>query len=154
MENLPDIADQMNTTLMLDAARRGDMEDAEKYGLRIPQVPMKVVHLFGPGFCIRELHIPAGTFVIGHAHKTPLANMLVKGTMKVCSEGQWQTLEAPFFFVGVPGRKAALSLSDSIWQNILVTDETDPDKIEQQFVMHSDEYKSFQSAHPQLQGEL
>lgn len=139
-----DIAVEMNTTLMLDAAARGDLEEAEKFGLRIPQVDMRVVHLFGPKFCIRELHIPAGTFLIGHAHKEPLANMLVKGKIRVCSDGVWSDLEAPFFFVGKPGRKAAIALSDCIWQNILVTDETDPAEIEKLFVVHSEQWTAAQ----------
>lgn len=144
MENLPDIANHMNLSLMLDAASSGDLEAAEKFGLRVLKEKCKVFHHFGPGFAIREMHIPAGTFVIGHAHKQPLANMLVRGLIRVCSEGRWSTLEAPFFFVGSPGRKAALALTDTIWQNILVTDERDPAKIEQLFVAHSDEWTATQ----------
>jgi hypothetical protein len=151
VENLPDIADHMNTTLMLEAALGGDFERAEYFGLRLPQVPLKLVHLFGPGFCIRELHIPAGTFVVGHAHKDALSNMLVKGTMQVCSAGRWSKMEAPLFFVGTPGRKAAIALSDSIWQNILVTDETDIAKIEELFIETSEEFKKH--TYLQLQGE-
>ena len=135
---------------MLDAAKRGDLELAEHYGLRIPQVELKVFHLFGPGFCIRELHIPAGTFLIGHAHKRALANELLKGEMLVQSNGKWSKMSAPLFFVGVPGRKAAIALSDSIWRNILVTNETDPATIESLFVEHSEE---FEKSRPQLQGE-
>jgi hypothetical protein len=126
--------------LALHAAGQGNLEEAERLMLQNPQMDLPVVHLFGPGFCIRELHIPAGTFLIGHAHKKPLANMLVKGLIRVCSENRWATLEAPFFFVGSPGRKAAVALTDTIWQNILVTDETDPAKIEELFVDHSEQW--------------
>lgn len=140
MENLPDIADQMNTALMLDAAKRGDLEAVEYYGLRMPQVSLKVFHLFGPGFCIRELHIPAGTFLVGHFHKEPLANELLKGELIVQSAGQWSKMVAPLFFVGVPGRKAALALTDSVWRNILATQETDPEKIEALFVEKSPQW--------------
>jgi len=136
----------MNTQLMLDAANRGDIELAEEFGLRLPQTDMPVQHLFGPGFVIRELHIPAGTFLIGHAHKQPLANMLVKGKMRVYSNGRWAAMEAPLFFVGVPGRKAAIALEDSIWQNILVTDETDPAAIENLFVSHSAQWEVFHNS--------
>jgi hypothetical protein len=152
VENLPDIADQMNTSLMLDAAKRGDLEEAERFGLRLAQLPLKTFHLFGPGFCIRELHIPAGTFLIGHAHKQALANELLKGEMLVQSDGRWSKMTAPLFFVGVPGRKAAIALTDSIWRNILVTEETDPAVIESLFAEPSEEFKQHQR--PQLQGEL
>jgi hypothetical protein len=138
-----DIAVIMNTQLMLDAAARGDLNEAEHYGLRIPQAHCPVFHHFGPGFCIREMHAPKGTFLIGHAHKQPMANMLIKGRMLVCSEGRWSMMEAPLFFVGSVGRKAAVVLEDSIWQNILVTDLTDPTKVEEVFIEHSDEWTAF-----------
>lgn len=138
-----DIAVAMNTQLMMDAAARGDLASAEYYGLRIPQVPCPVFHHFGPGFCIREMHIPRGTFVIGHAHKQPLANMFVKGHMLVSSDGRWSDMQAPLFFVGTLGRKAAIALEDSIWQNIIVTDSTDPATIEAIFIEHSDEWTAF-----------
>lgn len=145
-----DIAVVMNTRLMLDAAARGDLEEAERFGLRIPQANCKVFHHFGPGFCIREMHIPKGTFVVGHAHKQPLANMFVKGHMVVLSDGRWSDMFAPLFFVGSTGRKAAIAFEDSIWQNIIVTDEVDPDKIEALFIEHSDEWTAF---HNQQNGE-
>lgn len=136
-----DIAVSMNTQLMLEAANKGDVEAAEKFGLRIPQVTCEVFHHFGPGFAIREMHIPAGTFVIGHSHKEPLANMLVKGEMLLFINGRKSLLQAPFFFVGTPGRKSAIALTDSIWQNILVTDSTDPAEIESLFVEHSEAWE-------------
>jgi hypothetical protein len=137
VKNELEISGHMNTMLMLDAAKYGDLELAEQYGLKMKQTECRVEHLFGPGFCIREMHIPAGTFVIGHAHRQPLANMLVQGTLVVQSEGRWSHMTAPLFFVGVPGRKSAIALTDSIWQNILVTDETDPSVIEELFVEKS-----------------
>ena len=140
MNNSLQLADRMNTSLMLDAAANGNMEVAEEFGLKLPQTECRVVHLFGPGFCIREMHIPAGTFVIGHSHKESLANMLVQGSLQVQSEGRWSLMTAPLFFVGVPGRKCALALSDSIWQNIIVTDETDPSVIEDLFVEKSPQW--------------
>jgi hypothetical protein len=135
--------------MMFRAASEGDLEMAEGLALSLPQVDLAVVHHFGPGFCIREMSIPAGHYVVGHAHKQPLANMLVKGEMLVCSEGRWSRLTAPFFFVGTPGRKMGIALSHSIWQNILVTDETDPAKIEQLFTSHSEAWE----AHHNPQGE-
>ena len=141
----------MHSMLMFDAAGRGDLEEAERHLLKLPPVPLKVVHLFGPGFCIREMHIPAGSFILGHSHKQSLSNILQKGRMQVFSDGKWSLMEAPLFFIGVPGRKAAIALEDSIWQNILVTDETDPEVIESLFVEHSEEFKQFKQR--QLQGE-
>lgn len=141
-----DIAVLMSSQLMLDAAARGDLETAEYHGLRIPQVDCAVFHHFGPGFCIREMHIPKGTFLVGHAHKQPLANMFIKGRMLVSNSGRWSEMQAPLFFVGTVGRKAAIALEDSIWQNIIVTDSTDPATIEAIFIEHSDEWTAFHKA--------
>lgn len=140
VKNSLEISDHMNSLLMLDAAKYGNLELAEKYGLRMQQTECRVEHLFGPGFCVREMHIPAGTFVIGHAHKQPLSNMLVKGELLVQTDGRWSRMTAPLFFVGVPGRKSAIALSDSIWQNILVTDEKDPAVIEDLFTEKSPQW--------------
>jgi hypothetical protein len=134
------------TAMMLAAGARGDLELAERHGLALPQVTCTVYHHFAPGFCIREMHIPAGTFLIGHAHKHGLANMFVKGKVRLLNEGVWCELHAPFFFVGKPGRKAALALEDSIWQNIIVTDETDINRIEELFVEKSPQWQAAQAS--------
>lgn len=135
---------QLATLSMVQAATQGRLEEAEKVGLALPQVECKVFHHFGPGFCIREMHIPAGVFVMGHAHKQGLANSFVKGRIKLLQNGVWTELTAPLFFVGTPGRKVALALEDSIWQNIIVTDETNTSKIEALFVEKSPEWLALQ----------
>lgn len=126
--------------MMLAAARAGNMRLAEQIGLSLPQVTCMVVHHFGPGFCIRELHVPAGTFVIGHQHRQGLANAFIKGRLRLLQDGAWSELVAPFFFIGTPGRKVALALEDCIWQNIITTNETDPAIIEDLFVEKSPEW--------------
>lgn len=125
---------------MLEAAVAGDLKRAEAHGLTLPQTECKVYHHFGPGFVIREMHIPAGTFIIGHAHKEALANSFVKGRIRLLSDGVWCELVAPFFFVGKPGRKAAFALEDCIWQNIIATTETDIGIIESLFVEKSPQW--------------
>lgn len=126
--------------MMVAAAKAGNMRLAEKIGLTLPQVECKVYHHFGPGFVIREMHIPAGTFVMGHQHRQGLANSFVKGRLRLLQDGVWSELQAPFFFVGKPGRKVALALEDCIWQNIIATNETDPAVIEEIFVEKSPEW--------------
>lgn len=135
---------QLVTLSMVKEAQQGNLQKAESIGLALPQVKCKVVHYFGPGFCIREMHIPAGTFVMGHAHKQGLANSFVKGKVRLLQNGVWEELTAPLFFVGTPGRKVALALEDSIWQNIIVTNETNPSAIEDLFVEKSPEWLAIQ----------
>lgn len=99
--------------------------------LAMPQIDCPVTHHFGPGVYIRECAMPAGSLVIGHAHKGPCLNVLVKGSMRVITpEGQPRTITAPLIFTSGPGRKAAYVIEDVVFQNIHATDETDLDKLE------------------------
>lgn len=79
---------------------------------------------------------------MGHAHKQALANSFVKGKIRLWSNGVWQELIAPVFFVGTPGRKCAIAIEDCIWQNIIATNETDIATIESLFVLKSDNWKA------------
>ncbi len=144
MTSLQSLDDQVN---MLQLALSGDLDGAEAVALQLPQLKCDVFHHFGPGFCIREMHMPAGAFVIGHAHKHGLANSFVKGRVRLLQDGGlWEELAAPHFFVSKPGRKAAYVLEDSVWQNIIVTNETDPLVIEALFVEKSPQWEAANAA--------
>ncbi len=109
------------------------------------QVDCPVTHHFGPGVYIREVAIPAQTLVIGHAHKGPCMNMLLKGSMRVMGpDGVAKTIEAPLIFNTGPGRKVAFTLSDCVFQNIHATDETDLDRLEEQLIDKSAEWLAHQ----------
>ena len=99
------------------------------------QVEIPVTHHFGPGIYIREIAVPANTLIIGHAHKGPCMNMLLKGVMRVMGpDGEPKTIEAPFVFTSGPGRKVGYALTDSVFQNLHATDETDLEKLEEQLI--------------------
>ena len=144
---LTSLEDLSSGVSMLQAALSGDLDTAEAIGLQLPQLKCEVFHHFGPGFCIREMHMPAGAFIIGHAHKHGLANSFVKGRVRLLQEGGlWEELTAPQFFISKPGRKAAYVLEDSVWQNIIATNETDPLVIEALFVEKSPQWEAAQAA--------
>jgi hypothetical protein len=103
--------------------------------LEMPQAQCDVRHIFGPGVYIREVHLPAGIFAIGHHQKKPHMNVLVKGSVRILNEhGEWQTLEAPLTYVGKPGRKVGYVFEDVIWHNIYATEKTDVDELEREFL--------------------
>ena len=103
------------------------------------QVEIPVTHHFGPGIYIREIAVPANTLIIGHAHKGPCMNMLLKGVMRVMGpDGEPKTIEAPFVFTSGPGRKVAYVIEDAVFQNIWATDETDLDRLEELLIEKSD----------------
>ena len=103
---------------------------AEK-GLTQPQAALDVVHSFGPGVYLREMRAPAGSFIIGHRHKTSHTNMLVKGRCRfLTDDGSVVELTAPLTFVAPPGQKVAYVLEDMVWINIHSTTLTDIDALE------------------------
>ncbi len=99
------------------------------------QVEIPVTHHFGPGIYIREIFVPANTLIIGHHHKGPCMNMLLKGVMRVIgTDGEAKTIEAPFVFTSGAGRKIGYALTDCVYQNLHATDETDLDRLEEQLI--------------------
>jgi len=115
--------------------------------LKEPQTSCPVIHRFGPGVYIRELHMSAGTMAVGKLQKYEHTNILLKGKVLMFNDnGTTSILEAPLFFVGKSGRKVGLILEDVVWQNIYATEETDIDKLEEMFMETSEAGKEHQLA--------
>lgn len=94
------------------------------------QVELPVTHHFHGGVYIREVFIPAGTLVMGHAHKGETLNNMVMGKMLLATADGPVEVTGPKTFVTPPGRKIVYALEDTIFQNVFATDETDVEKIE------------------------
>lgn len=107
------------------------LELLEDHMLELPQVECPVIHHFGPGIYIREVHLPAGIFAVGHAQRFEHLNIMLQGAVAmVGDDGQLKVVRAPTIFTGQPGRKFGYILEDVIWQNVYATDETDVDTLE------------------------
>jgi hypothetical protein len=123
------------------------LEKPEQTLLQMPQVECSVVHHFGPGVCIREVFMPAGTLAIGHKQKFDHLNIMLRGkVMIVTDDGNTQILTAPMIFTGKAGRKIGHVLEDMVWQNIYATELTDPDAVETFFVEKSEDWLQDQQA--------
>ena len=102
---------------------------------KMPQVDCQTKHYFGPNLYIREVTMPAGTVVIGKPHRKEHMCVMLQGRMVVVlGDGTKQELVAPLTFVGSAGRKVAYILETTVFQNILATDETDIDVLENMLV--------------------
>ena len=102
---------------------------------QMPQVDCQTKHYFGPSIYIREVTMPAGSVVIGKPHRKEHMCVMLQGRMIVMdAEGNQKELVAPMTFVGGPGRKVAYILETTVFQNILATDETDIDVLENMLV--------------------
>lgn len=121
----------MNTETGVEIKKVLNKDLLEKKMLELPQAPMNVIHKFGPGVYMRELHLPKGATVIGHHQNFHHTNVFLKGKITFFNdEGKPVELIAPMTFVGKPGRKVAYIHEDSIWMNIYATNETDVEKLE------------------------
>ena len=131
---------------IVESIRSRDLARAEVAMLSVPQSECSVIHHFGPGLYVREVHMPAGILAIGHCQKFEHLNVFLKGrVMLLKDDGTTEELVAPMMFVGKPGRKAGYVLEDVVWQNIYATTETDIEKLEALFLDKSESFQADQA---------
>lgn len=123
----------------LDLARpvtRDSILALERVLLQHPQAALPVFHHFAGGVYARELHIPKGTALTGKIHRFGHINVLLKGDITVLTEHGMQRLVAPCVLCSSPGiKRAGFAHEDTIWITFHATEETDPEKIEQQCIV-------------------
>lgn len=111
----------------------------------IPQVDCPVTHRFAEGVYIREILMPADTFIIGKIHATNHFNEVISGECRVITpaSNKAETHKAGDIFVSEAGvQKVVYCLTDVIWRTIHLnpTNTQDIDTIES-FVI-SEDYQS------------
>lgn len=104
-----------------------------------PQIAMPLTHHFAPGIYTREIFMPAGTFVIGHEHRTTHFNIVLTGRARVMMEADAPAEEivAPCIFVSGAGvQKVLLIEEDMRWLTIHTNpdDETDIATLEERLL--------------------
>ena len=97
---------------------------------RMPRVECPVSHYQPPGVYCREIFMPAGTFIIGHLHKTEHINIVIKGRARVLMSGKVYDIQGPMNFISKKGvRKVLFILEDMIWMTVHPTREKSIEKI-------------------------
>jgi len=95
-----------------------------------PQVECPVTNRFAGGLYLREIFMPAGSFVIGKIHSTQHFNIIVSGECLIATTDGVKHVRAPYTFISEPGvQKCVLNLTDVLWQTTHVTDSKDPEEI-------------------------
>ena len=121
-----------------------DLEKAmEKWPGAEGENPYPLDHIFSGGVYIRQMTAPAGSLAIGKRHRYETCNMLLKGEVSVYMGGDKpsQRIKAPFQWTSPPMTKKLVYFhEDSIFVNIHPTEETDLEKIENEFIIPEEEY--------------
>lgn len=128
-----------------------NVNEVEACMLGFEQAECPVIHTFGPGLYIRELHMTAGTLAIGHHQRFEHINIFVKGKILMLNnDGSKTELSAPMTFVGKPGRKIGYVIEDVIWFNVYPTDETDIETLEATYLKKSKVFEENQQEYRAL----
>jgi hypothetical protein len=131
-----------HSTAAVQALHGHSLTDIESWMLQQEQAPYETRHHFGPGVYIREATLPAGALVMGHAHRNPCLNVMLKGAMAVLIDGEVKVIEGPATFMSPAGRKLAYIIEATTIQNVFATEETDIDKLEDTLVDKSDTWSA------------
>ncbi len=128
------------------------IESAEAAFLEAPQVDMPVTHRFAPGVYAREIFMPAGTFVIGHEHRTKHFNIVLTGRARVMVDNEVvREIAAPDVFVSEAGvRKVLNVLEDMRWLTVHPTDETNIEQLEALLIRKSGRFLEHQAKQKEL----
>lgn len=87
--------------------------------LQMPEAEIITLHNFLPDIYERVMQAPAGTMIVGAAHKTPYRVRLEKGTITVNIGTDVRTLTAPCEFDAPAGeQRIGYTHSDVIWTDI------------------------------------
>ena len=92
----------------------------------------EVKHHFGGGVYAKETIIPAGKWLVQHAHKHDHLSVLAKGSIELIVDGASSELHAPACLkIQAVKHHGVRSLTDVIWYCIHATDCTDEDEVDE-----------------------
>lgn len=110
-----------------------------------PQAEMELIHHFSNGIYAREIHMPAGSLVIGKMHRHAHINNISQGVVKVgtAAEG-FQEFRAPHQWISTVGTKRMVYVvEDCIWTTYHPTTKTNLYEIESDVIVPEDQIEQF-----------
>lgn len=111
------------------------------------QVECPLKHNFAPGVYMREITMPAGSFVIGHEHLTEHFNVVLTGKARVMIDGVIEDLVAPCYFISKPNvRKVLYIVEEMKFATIHPTDETSVEVLENTLIRKSNSFIKHEEA--------
>jgi mannose-6-phosphate isomerase-like protein (cupin superfamily) len=99
----------------------------------------EVNHHFSSGVYAKEAFIPAGKWLVQHAHKFDHLSVLAQGSVELSVDGVVSVIHAPTCLTIAAGKHHGVkSLTDVVWYCIHATDCTDIDKIDEILITATD----------------
>ncbi len=130
------------------------IENLERELLNLPQVECPLKHNFAPGVYMREITMPAGSFVIGHEHLTEHFNVVLTGKARVMIDGVIEDLVAPCYFISKPNvRKVLYIVEEMKFATIHPTNETSVEVLENTLIRKSNSFIKYEEAKALLNQE-
>src|SRR5574337_1466272 len=124
-----------------------DIITLQEIARNILQVEYPAENHHSAGVCVREFRMPARHFVIGKEHKTRHLNLLVTGSCTVWTVHGRYELDAthgPRILESMAGvKKVVLAHTDIVWLTVHATNETDPDRLENEVIMPEEQLDLF-----------
>lgn len=117
--------------------------DLENELLKLDQFDIPTTHTFMGGVYARQIIMPKGSLIIGKRHRHKTCNVVVSGKVSIYMGDDVPILniDSPFFmFESAAGVKKMLyAHTDTVFTTFHPTEETDLDKLEQQFIIPEEE---------------
>jgi len=120
---------------------RDEIIDAvEAFMSEYPEVDCPLVHRFTKGIYVREIFMPAGTYITSKIHKTEHPFIISKGSCTVWTdEGEEVLIQAPYCGITKPNTRRLLYIhEDCVWTTIHATDKTTPEEVEDDIIQKHD----------------
>ena len=107
---------------------RERIEDLTAMIVAAPDAPYETRHYYADGLYAREIHVPAGTWVVGSIHRFEHINVLSKGDVSIVTEAGPKHLSAPATFPVKAGSKTlGYAHSDTVWTTFCVNADNERD---------------------------
>ena len=95
------------------------MNELDVDSLEAQVVDCPVEEFFAPDIYVRQLTMPAGTFLLGAKHLTEHLNVILTGSVRVVMGDEIVEYSAPYTFKsGVGVQKIIHAVEDCVWQTI------------------------------------
>ena len=117
----------------------GDIrQDMLNFVSALPQVEATITHHFTEGLYTRVMRAAEGTIIVGKRHRNKTLNILMQGEMSIYLDDDKKAtiMKAPHIFESEAGvSKTIYAVTDIVMANVHVTNETDLDRLEDEFII-------------------